>query len=135
MAGVICPHCDGTFEVFPDAGMDEALAEFDIEKIASVPLAPELAVTSDTGAPVVAEQPGTVVARSFQPLVDAVARLGETDFAAATARTLEDVFEQNLDDPGLQAALDSLPGDQREEIAGEVAALLGQETKRLKGAG
>jgi Mrp family chromosome partitioning ATPase len=132
MAGVVCPHCDGAFHIFPDAGLNEALAEFGIDKLASIPLAPELAMGSDSGSPVVADLPNNAVSQSFQPLIDATARLGQSDFAAATARTLEDVFDQNLEDPALQAALDGVPEDQRAALAEEIAGLLNQETHRLK---
>ena len=134
MAGVVCPHCDGAFHVFPDAGLNEALADFGIETLASIPLAPELAQGSDSGAPILVDLPDSPVARSFVPLIDSVARLGRQDFAVSTARTLEDVFEQNLEDAGLQEALDSLPESERAGIADEIAALIGQENQRLKGA-
>ncbi|MEO0761766.1 MAG: P-loop NTPase, partial [Pseudomonadota bacterium] len=134
MAGVVCPHCSGAFHVFPEAGLSDALAAFGIDRLASVPLAPELAMGSDNGLPIVADMPDSTVARSFEPLIEAAARLGQADFEAATVRTLEDVFDQNLEDPGLREALAALPGDRRAALADEVAALLGQETARLKGA-
>lgn len=58
MAGVLCPNCDQEFHLFPDAGVAEALDRLDIAEIARIPLAPELAMGSDKGEPVVTAMPG-----------------------------------------------------------------------------
>jgi Mrp family chromosome partitioning ATPase len=84
MAGVVCPHCSGSFHVFPDAGLDAALAAEGIAKIAAIPLAPELAVASDNGRPAVLDQPDGAVARAFAPVIEAVAGW-EADDPAAVA--------------------------------------------------
>ncbi|MEL6206028.1 MAG: P-loop NTPase [Pseudomonadota bacterium] len=132
MAGVVCPHCQGSFQVFPDAGLKDALATLEISRIAQVPLAPELAACSDAGAPVVVAAPESTAARAFAPLVDAVAALGRTEFGGAVARTLEDVFAQNIADREMQAALADLPDAARTALEGEIGALLGGETERLQ---
>jgi len=48
------------------------------------------------------------------------------------ARTLEEVFAQNLDDGEMQAALAALPEEAREALEGEIGTLLGGETVRLR---
>lgn len=131
MAGVVCPHCDAEFHVYPDAGLPDALAALDIPLLGQIPLAPELATASDSGMPVVAGAPESRVAMSFAPVIDAVAAVGSENFGEAVARTLDDVFEKNLADAQLQAALDELPPDARAEMSEEIAALLGTETLRL----
>jgi len=73
MAGVVCPHCSGAFHVFPDAGLDAALAAEGVGKIATIPLAPDLAIASDSGRPAVLDHPEGPVARAFAPLIEAVA--------------------------------------------------------------
>lgn len=130
MAGVQCPNCHEAFHLFPDAGVTEALMELDIAKIAEIPLSPELAMGSDTGAPVVTACPETAVAQSFTSLIKAVAALGREDFSDAVAETLKGVFEKNLGDADLQAALATLP--EGGELGGAVAHLLDQEAARLK---
>ena len=134
MAGIVCPHCEGTFHVFPEAGLPEALAEMEIARLAQIPLAPELAAASDLGAPVVAARPESAAALAFAPLIEAVAALGRAEFDGAVARTLEEVFEQNLADREMQAALEDLPEEARAALEGEIGALLGGESERLKGA-
>lgn len=132
MAGVVCPHCESEFHVFPEAGLAEALEKLDITRLAQIPLAPDLALGSDTGAPVVTACPDSVSAKAFAPLIDAVAALGRDMFDGAVARALEDVFEKNLADAALAEALDGLPEGARAEIANQIGALLGQETERLQ---
>ncbi len=132
MAGIVCPHCEGAFHVFPEAGLSEALAALDIPRLARIPLAPELAAGSDEGAPVVAARPDSAAALSFAPVIEAVAALGRGEFDGAVARTLEEVFARNLADEEMQAALAGLPEEAREALEGEIGTLLGGETVRLR---
>jgi len=130
MAGVQCPHCQEEFHLFPDAGVTEALAALDIDKIATIPLAPEIALGSDNGAPVVIDQPESTVAKAFSPMVDVVAAMGRKDFEVAVAASLPGVFAENLNDADMQAALAMLP--EHSDLGAEISSLLGQETARLK---
>ncbi|MEM1077227.1 MAG: P-loop NTPase [Pseudomonadota bacterium] len=132
MAGVVCPHCSEEFHLFPEAGLDAALAALEIPRVAAVPLAPQIAMGSDTGAPVVCAHPDSVAATAFGPLISAVAALGRKDFSKAVAATLGDVFQDNLADRELNAALAVLP--EGAELGEEIAALLGQEAGRLRNA-
>ena len=132
MAGVICPHCDGAFHVFPEAGLNQALAAFDIPFIARIPLSPELATGSDRGAPLVSSAASSAVARAFDPLIEAVAALGRKDFSGSVARALEDVFSQNLGEHALQEALAAFPEEERSALAEELGSLLDGEGQRLQ---
>ena len=131
MAGVVCPHCAGEFHVFPDAGLTEALAALEIRRIAQIPRAPDLAIGSDSGAPVGTAHPEGVSARAFGPLFDAVAALGRAEFGDAVARSLEDVFGKNLADDEMTAALDALPDDARVALTDQIGVLLEKEAKRI----
>ena len=130
MAGVQCPHCKADFHLFPDADVTEALSSLGIDKLADIPLAPELALASDTGEPVVVSQPDTLVAQAFAPLVKAVAALGRQDFEHAVAASMQGVFAENLSDADLQAALAELPAGV--EIGAEITSLLENEASRLQ---
>ncbi len=129
MAGVQCPNCQESFHLFPDAGVKEALKTLDIAALTEIPLSPELAMGSDTGAPIVAALPDTVVAQSFAPLITAVAALGRKDFGRAVAESMTGVFEENLSDADLQAALADSPDGT--ELEAELTDLLGQDATRL----
>lgn len=130
MAGIICPHCDGEIHIFPNDALDEALKTFDIDRLASVPLAPELALGSDEGKPIVALNPESPVAEAFDPLIDACAALGREQFSEAVAHALTDVFEENLADADMQAALRQAPPGMQKELS----TLLNGEAARLKDA-
>ncbi|MGI9479709.1 MAG: P-loop NTPase [Hyphomicrobiaceae bacterium] len=132
MAGVVCPHCQGAFHVFPDAGLDAALDDIGIASIAAIPLAPELAMGSDCGQPIVTGQPDSAVAAAFDPLIEAVCSRGREDFDTAVAHTLGQLFQDNLDDHQLHDALATLPEAVREELSGEIATLLNGEVGRLR---
>ncbi|NIY97328.1 Mrp/NBP35 family ATP-binding protein, partial [Salipiger sp. HF18] len=129
MAGVQCPHCHEEFHLFPDAGIGEALAKLDIDKIAEIPLSPELALGSDRGEPIVTALPDSVVARAFDPMIDAVSALGRAGFHQAVAATMQDVFAENLNDADLKEALAALPAG---ALGADLSELLNQEASRLK---
>lgn len=133
MAGVTCPHCAGEFHVFPDAGLAEALAALEISRLAQIPLAPELASASDSGAPVVAARPDSPAARAFAPLVAAAAGLGQRSFDTAAARGLEDLLAQSMTDGDLQAFLAELPDGDRAELSAQIAGLAAAEAARVAG--
>ncbi len=130
MAGVQCPNCNEEFHLFPDAGVTEALAALNIDKIAEIPLAPEIALGSDSGQPVVVSQPDSVVAKAFAPMVAAIAELGRQGFNSAVAASMQGVFAENLSDADMQAALAELP--EGAEITAKINNLLGQEASRLE---
>lgn len=134
MAGVVCPHCESEFHIYPDAGLPEALAALNISLLGQIPLAPELAQGSDGGVPVVVGAPDSPVAQAFAPLIDAVAKVGREDFNGAVARTLDDVFELNLADNQLHAALEALPPEARANMSEQIAAMLLGESERLANA-
>lgn len=130
MAGVQCPHCKEEFHLFPDADVSDALAAFDIEKIAQIPLSPEIALGSDSGDPVVTANPDGPVAKAFAPMIDTVVAHGRNDFGQAVAGTLDTVFAENLEDAEMVDALSQLPD--KDVLGAELKELLAQESDRLK---
>lgn len=133
MAGVVCPHCEESFHVFPDGGLDDALKGTDVAR-ARIPLSIDLALASDEGVPVVAGAPDTVVAKAFAPLVDAFAALGSRDFGGAVARGLDEVFAANLDPAVLEEMLGNVDPDLRATLKAELAEGLSEESARLHAA-
>ncbi|MGI9500059.1 MAG: P-loop NTPase [Geminicoccaceae bacterium] len=134
MAGVVCPHCAGAFHVFPEADAEARLREAaagDIEMLAKIPLALELAAASDEGRPVVVAAPDGIVAKAFDPAIDACVNLGRSDFDGAVARSLDDAFAENLQAGLLDGALAGLDPTKRAEMEAELAELMGEEASRL----
>jgi ATP-binding protein involved in chromosome partitioning len=135
MAGVTCPHCNGSFHIYPDAGLGEQLARLGIPSIAKLPLDPALAAGSDDGKPLVLNPSiAPAVATAFAQAVDACASLGRADFGGAVARTLDEVFEKNLEDADLEAALAGMHGPVSDSVRRTLAQILHEESQRLHGA-
>ena len=63
-----CPHCDAAIDVFPPAAYDRSIWARDVERLASIPLAPELATAGDRGRPVVVDNPEGPQATAFRTL-------------------------------------------------------------------
>ncbi len=134
MAGVVCPHCDGAFHIFPEANAEARLREaaaVALETLGRVPLALELATASDDGRPVVIASPESPVAQAFDPAIEACAAIGRRDFDGAVARSLDEAFADNVQAGLLDEALASLDPATRAEMESELADLLGDESSRL----
>ena len=136
MAGVVCPHCEGAFHVFPEADAEAEVrkaAAGDVETLGKIPLALELAAASDDGRPVVVTAPESAVGKAFDPAINACVRLGRTDFDGAVARSLDDAFAENVNAGMLDEALAAIDPAKRAAMETELAELLGEETSRLHG--
>lgn len=131
MAGVICPHCNGEFHIFPNDTLDTALQNMGISRIGTLPLAPELALGSDQGEPVMTSMPDSAVAAAFESIVSACVRTGEASFGVSVAHGMTEVFSQNLSDEALLQELANLPPESA-ALADEIKELLSAESERLR---
>ncbi|WP_107850420.1 Mrp/NBP35 family ATP-binding protein [Oceanimonas marisflavi] len=129
MAGVTCPHCGGEFQLFPRAHLAEALAEMEVESLASIPLSPLLATASDSGAPVTMDQPDSPEARAFAPAVEACIEHARQQSRQAATEELQALV--TADDDDLEALLSDLPEQDREQARRDLEALLAGEHARL----
>ncbi len=131
MAGVICPHCAESFHLFPQAGLEAALADMGIKRIAAIPLAAELALGSDRGMPLVCADPDNPVARAFGPVIDAALERARADFGDAAAIGLGEALKDQLEQTDLAGAIEDLPAADRQRIESQLGRLLEEETTRL----
>src|SRR5690554_2310750 len=60
MAGVSCPHCGNEFHLFPREHLAAALAEAGTNSLAQIPFSPALASGSDSGQPLLLQQPDSI---------------------------------------------------------------------------
>lgn len=72
MGPLRCPHCDGGIEVFPQTAHSRSIWSRGVERLASIPLAPELAAAGDRGSPVSVDHPGGARAEAFRALAGRV---------------------------------------------------------------
>lgn len=134
MAGVVCPHCSGAFHVFPDAGLEAALAAAGVARLGRIPLLPALAVASDDGVPVVVGAPDSLPARAFAPAIAACADLGRRAAAGIVAREVGTAIAETIDAGVLDAALQDLDAETRATVQADLARTLEAETDRLRAA-
>lgn len=66
-AGVVCPHCDGHFELFPRAPEVERFQQMGIETLARIPFAPDIGAGAAAGKPA-AGNPDSVLCSVFEQL-------------------------------------------------------------------
>lgn len=74
MSGFACPHCGERIVVFPRASEARSIWSAGIERLAEIPLDPEIGVTAEAGRPVFSV-PGSATATLFQNLAREVVRI------------------------------------------------------------
>ncbi len=126
MAGVTCPHCSQDFHLFPRSHLAEALDKAGVESLAQIPFSPALAAGSDNGHPIVLEAPDSREASAFGNAINRCISHARANFAAAAADSLQALEQHAQDQPQLEAALEKVPAEQREQLRAELTALLGQ---------
>ena len=74
MRGLLCPHCGGHVEVFPEVSEKRSLWRLGVERLGELPLDPALTVGGDRGQPVVVGAPESAPAEAFRALAGRVVR-------------------------------------------------------------
>lgn len=133
MSGITCPHCEGEFHLFPREALARRLEETGVESIARIPLDPCLALGSDKGIPDILARPGGPVAGAFAPVIDACVEHARGHFAQAAVHSLNDAFDENLQSPLLEQALEGVAPEQRDALRQELRDMLSIEQQRLCG--
>lgn len=131
MAGIDCPHCGGSFHLFPRRTLDASLEAAGLATLARVPMSAALAEASDDGAPVALSDPHGREAMAFDAIAHTCIARGRADMAASVAHGLPSVFQENLKSDELRSVLDRLPADTASGVRDEIEALLEAETNRL----
>ena len=72
MTELVCPHCGSRVDVFPQASSERSIWSDGVERLASIPLDPEIARAGDRGVPVVVGAPDGEQAAAFRKLAGAV---------------------------------------------------------------
>jgi len=69
MSCFVCPHCGEKTHLFGEGVGERVASTRDVPFLRSLPLDPEVAKTSDSGRPFVAEKPETAAAKAFREIV------------------------------------------------------------------
>lgn len=133
MAEATCPHCHGSFQLFPREHLEPRLAEVGVTAIAKVPLDPNLALGSDRGHPEVLARPDGPVAVALKPAIVACIDNARAQFAEAAVDSLNDAFDENLESAELEQALAGVPAEERDAMRAQLQSMLADEQRRLSG--
>jgi len=72
MAGLVCPHCGETINVFSEGGGARIAEEMGVELLGSIPIDPRISMDSDEGTPFILRHPDSPAAKSFMDLVEKI---------------------------------------------------------------
>jgi ATP-binding protein involved in chromosome partitioning len=73
MTALTCPHCGERVQVFPAVREERSLWAAGVERLATIPLDPALALAADRGRPLVASEPERAPAVAFRELANRLA--------------------------------------------------------------
>lgn len=131
MSGVTCPHCSGEFHLFPRSSLAQRLEDAGVTSLARLPLDPALAQGSDEGMPDVLARPQGPVATALAPVVQACITYAQEQAVEAAAHSLHGTLESHLESPDLEASLQGVPDEQRDEVRQALQGLLDAEKSRI----
>ena len=69
MAGMICPHCGETIDIFSRGGGARVSEEMNVDLLGSIPMDPRISTDSDLGTPFVVSHPESPAAKIFSQIV------------------------------------------------------------------
>ena len=72
MAGLVCPHCNGTIELFGSGGGNKLADKYNIQFLGSIPIDIDARILGDKGNPIVLEKPDCEVTNSFKSIVNLI---------------------------------------------------------------
>ena len=77
MSGFVCPHCNELTEIFGSGGGEKAAESLSIPFLGRVPLEPGVAVSGDSGMPIVVSEPDSRSAAAFNAIADRIITMVE----------------------------------------------------------
>lgn len=72
MAGLVCPYCGETINVFSEGGGARVAEEMGAELLGSIPIDPRISMDSDEGTPFILRHPDSPASKSFMSLVEKI---------------------------------------------------------------
>ena len=79
MAGMVCPCCQATIDVFPRVAQERSIWAGGIERLVSIPMDPATALAAEAGVPIVVSSPDGVEAVAFRELAEKVTKTQRGD--------------------------------------------------------
>ncbi len=72
MSSFVCPHCGRTTEIFSKGGGEKASKKYKVPLLGSVPLDMDIRKSSDSGKPIVAQNPESSHAKAFLDIAETI---------------------------------------------------------------
>ena len=72
MSGFVCPHCNGTVDIFKSGGGEEVARDFELAFLGRVPMDPKIVVAGDDGIPYLTTDVGSPASKAFAEVVNAI---------------------------------------------------------------
>lgn len=72
MSGFVCPHCGEITEIFKSGGGEETAKSMNIQFLGKIPIEPGIAMSGDSGRPIVAADPASESAKAFMEIADKI---------------------------------------------------------------
>jgi len=76
MAGLVCPTCDERIDVFPRVAHERSIWAAGVERLAQIPLDPQVAQAGDDGRPLLVSHPSSGQAQAMRELAARLNRVG-----------------------------------------------------------
>lgn len=77
MSGFACPHCDEITEIFKSGGGERTANDLNIQFLGRVPIEAGVAISGDSGVPIVSSNPESQSAKAFKSIVDKIIKTVE----------------------------------------------------------
>jgi ATP-binding protein involved in chromosome partitioning len=68
MAGLKCPHCGGTIDLFKTGGGEAAARDMEVNFLGRVPIDPQIVTMGDLGQPYVVDEPDEPAPKAFREI-------------------------------------------------------------------
>jgi hypothetical protein len=75
MSGFVCPHCEGSMELFGSGGGEQTAKEMEIPFLGRIPFDPRMVACADDGLSYLQKFPGTDISKSYQAMVEKMNQL------------------------------------------------------------
>jgi len=72
MSGFVCPHCNGTVDIFKSGGGEEVSRDFELPFLGRIPMDPKVVIAGDDGIPYLSTDSGSPAAKAFAEVVSAI---------------------------------------------------------------
>lgn len=75
MCGFVCPHCGKTTDIFKSGGGVKTAKDLNIRFLGSIPVEPGIVVSSDSGMPIVIDNPNSTSAKMFKKITEEIIKI------------------------------------------------------------